>query len=163
MFVSKIVKKLLIVHLKNAELFIKNFIEELHEGLLHIASILCTSLEVLITGLVCESLSCLKLHLSLLFQVAFVSQKQNLDFVVHGFFQFSLPFLNVVETLLRTDVKHNHSSVSLFVVASSDCLVLLLSRSVPELNLDHFVFILEFCGLEVHSDGCFWSPDPGLA
>lgn len=133
-------------------MLVQNFVKEIHKRFFNIASVFCTCLEELVSTVLCELFGFLKFNLSFWFQIAFISEKQNLYFFVQGFFQFSLPFLNVVKALLRTYVINDDCSMSLFVVASSNCLVLLLARSIPELNLNHFVFVLKLRCLKIYSD-----------
>lgn len=137
----------MIIFLNVFELLVQNFVEKFLKRVLYVLTFFCTCFKELVLILLGKLLCCLFVNLSLRFQVSLVAQDQNSNFIIKSFLKVFLPIGKIFEALYISNVIYHNCSLCLFVIASSNCFVLLLTSSVPELNLNQVVFVsIKCCG-----------------
>ena len=86
-------------------------------------------------------------------QIGFVPQKHHFDCFFAVFLNLTDPTGESVEGAAVCYVINEENAEGVFVVGIGHGLKLLLSRSIPELNLDQLVFDLDVLGEKVDPDG----------
>ena len=91
-------------------------------------------------------------HVSLVSKIGFITNQDPGNVVSSVLFHFGHPIVYVLVRFLVRDVICDDDTMSAFVVASSNCFEALLTRSIPNLELDLFAIDLDSLDFEVHSN-----------
>jgi len=132
--------------------FLEDGLGEVDERPLDVHVRLGRSLEEWDSVLAGDGLSPLLADDPLVIHVAFVAQDHLLNVLVGVFLNVPQPLGNVVEALAVGDVVDEHDAHGTPVVARRDCMEPLLSRRVPDLQLDFLPPELDGLDLEVNTD-----------
>eukprot|EP00632_Arachnochrysis_sp_CCMP2950_P005168 CAMPEP_0185700974 /NCGR_PEP_ID=MMETSP1164-20130828/8228_1 /TAXON_ID=1104430 /ORGANISM="Chrysoreinhardia sp, Strain CCMP2950" /LENGTH=465 /DNA_ID=CAMNT_0028367945 /DNA_START=337 /DNA_END=1731 /DNA_ORIENTATION=+ len=123
------------------------------EGLLDVGRVLRRGLEVLDAQRVGELLGLLGRHGALRGEVALVAHEKLLHVLARVAVDLVEPLLDVVERLEVRHVEDDDDAVRAAVVRRRDRPEPLLTRGVPDLQLDRLALELDRPDLEVHPDG----------
>jgi len=113
------------------------------EGLLDVRGSLRGSLNELNAELSGILRSLVEIHLTLLYKIAFVANKQLIYILIRIAIDFVKPLLHVVERLQIGHIVDHNNAVCSTIVAGSNCAEAFLSSSVPDLQLNGLTIEIE--------------------